>query len=211
MIPEHEHPWLPLNVAAVHDLFRDAPFPWWIAGGHAIELAAGRAIRPHADIDVLLLRRDHLAARSLLAGWDCWVADPPGTLRPWPAGETLPSTAHDLWCRETPDGPWRLQLMLDEADGDHWVSRRDVRISRPIAEIGDRTEEGVPYLRPEIQLLYKARARRPRDDVDFTAILPRLDGSQCRWLRDAIGIVHGADHPWLNRFARLHQPAAGWP
>lgn len=36
------------------------PGPWWIAGGFAIELATGRAIRPHDDIDVGLLRSDHL-------------------------------------------------------------------------------------------------------------------------------------------------------
>ncbi|MFD4171693.1 nucleotidyltransferase domain-containing protein, partial [Streptomyces albidoflavus] len=43
--------------------------PWWIAGGYAVELAVGRAFRAHADIDVLLLREDQLAAQRALAGW----------------------------------------------------------------------------------------------------------------------------------------------
>ena len=197
MIPEHERPWRPLTVPEVAALLRDVAFPWWVAGGYAIELAAGRPVRPHADIDVLLLRRDQLAAHALLAGWDCWVADPPGRLRVWPAGETLPLTAHDIWCRESPHGPWRLQLMLDDARGDRWVSRRDARVSLPIADIGARTPDGVPYLRPEIQLYNKARARRPRDEADLAVALPRLSADRRRWLRWAIMTVYGDDHPWL--------------
>lgn len=199
MILEHERPWRPLTVAAVAALFREAAFPWWVAGGHAIELAVGRPVRPHGDIDVLLLRRDHLAARALLAGWDCWMADPPGMLRPWPPGETLPSTAHDVWCRQAPNGPWRFQLMLDESRGDQWHSRRDERISLAIAGIGARTDAGVPYLRPEIQLLYKAKGRRPRDETDFDAVMPLLDADQRHWLEQAMTTVYGSDHPWMPR------------
>lgn len=199
MTLEHERPWQPLSIAAIADLFRSAPFPWWVAGGYAIELAGGQPIRSHDDIDVLLLRRDHLAARSLLAGWDCWVADPPGTLRPWPVGESLPSTAHDIWCREAPNGPWRLQLMLDESRGDQWHSRRDERISLPISGIGARSNTGVPYLRPEIQLVYKAKGRRPKDETDFDAVIPLLDADQRHWLEQAMTTVYGSDHPWMSR------------
>ena len=47
-------------------LFADVPW-WCVAGGHAVELAVGRPLRPHSDIDVLLLRRDQLAAQHALA------------------------------------------------------------------------------------------------------------------------------------------------
>ena len=199
-IPQHELPWQPLTIDAVIALLRDVAFPWWVAGGYAIELAVGEPVRPHDDVDVLLLRRDHLAARSLLAEWDCWVADPPGTLRPWPLGETLPDTVHDVWCRETPDAPWRFQLMLDESDedGTHWRSRRDPLITRPVAGIGSRTGAGVPFLRPEIQLFYKARVHRPKDEVDFVAALPLLSAAEREWLRDAIVLTSGQEHTWLS-------------
>ncbi|MFI7610589.1 hypothetical protein ACIBP6_05040 [Nonomuraea terrae] len=70
-----------------------------------------------------LPRRDQLAVRRLLDGWDAHVALD-GTLRPWEAGETLPAQTHDIWVREHPGGPWRFQLMLDETDGEQWVCRR---------------------------------------------------------------------------------------
>ncbi|MGW4972881.1 nucleotidyltransferase domain-containing protein, partial [Streptomyces albidoflavus] len=79
--------WEPASVTEVAALFAPLCEPWWIAGGYAVELAVGRAFRGHADIDVLLLREDQLAAQRALAGWEWWAADPPGTLRPWEAGE----------------------------------------------------------------------------------------------------------------------------
>lgn len=66
-------PWQPLSVVVVAQLFAAADFPWWIAGGYAIELAAGRFLREHADVDVLILRRDQEAVRNLLFNWSCWA------------------------------------------------------------------------------------------------------------------------------------------
>lgn len=73
----------------VRALFSALRAPWWIAGGHAIELAVGHRFREHGDIDVLLLRRDQLAVQQALSAWELWAADPPGTLRPWQPGEFL--------------------------------------------------------------------------------------------------------------------------
>jgi hypothetical protein len=85
--------WDPAGPAEVAALFRDAGAPWWIAGGYAIELAVGRPVRAHGDIDVLVLRRDQLMVQRALAGWDWQAADPPGTLRPWRPGEQPPDPA----------------------------------------------------------------------------------------------------------------------
>ncbi|MGX1524132.1 nucleotidyltransferase domain-containing protein, partial [Streptomyces albidoflavus] len=168
--------WEPASVTEVAALFAPLRAPWWIAGGYAVELAVGRAFRGHADIDVLLLREDQLAAQRALAGWEWWAADPPGTLRPWAAGEILPPGVHDIWCRPGPEAPWRVQLMLDEAQDGHWVSRRDPRVRRPLDTLGATTAEGVPFLAPEVQLHYKAKARRPKDEEDFTAAGGRRPG-----------------------------------
>ena len=37
----------------------------------------------------------------------------------------------------------------------------------PYAEVNRRDETGVPYLRPDLVLLFKAKAVRPRDQDDF--------------------------------------------
>ncbi len=196
---EHEKPWHPLSVNGVSALFAGAPFPWWIAGGMALELAVGHQIRSHSDIDVLLLRRDHLAAREFLADWDCWAADPPGTLRPWSIGQQLGTAVHDIWCRSRLDDIWKLQLMLDDVDGSDWVSRRDGEIRAPIAEITKTTDWGVRYLAPHVQLYYKAKNLHEKDEIDFDAVIASGIGMDLSWLRNAITRSYGAQHPWLER------------
>lgn len=196
---EHEKPWNPITVEDVSRLFSAAPFHWWIAGGIALELAVGCAIRKHSDIDVLLLRHDHMAARKLFGVWDCWVADPPGALRHWPQEERLEESVHDVWCRKTSEDDWQLQLMLDEAGGGDWVSRRDYRVRAPIREITRITQTGVRYLAPHIQLYYKAKNPREKDEVDFDAVLQSGISLESGWLRNAISLSYGAQHPWLAR------------
>ncbi len=195
---EHEKPWDPLTVSDVSRLFTNADFPWWIAGGLALELAVGREIRSHSDIDVLFLRPDHLGVRQFLADWDCWAADPPGTLRRWPPGQELGDHVHDIWCRKTPDDDWRLQLMLDEANGDHWVSRRDSAIRGSIRSITRTNVDGVRYLAPHVQLYYKAKNLREKDEIDFNAVIDSGVSMDVKWLRSAISHSHGDEHPWLK-------------
>jgi hypothetical protein len=189
--------------------FRDCGVPWWIAGGYAIELAVGRAVREHGDIDVLVLRRDQAAVQRALAGWDWHAADPPGTLRPWRPGEVLRAGVHDIWCRPGPGGPWRVQVMLDECDGGDWVSRRDSRVRRPVSGLGLVTADGVPYLAPEVQLFYKAKSPRPKDETDLAAVLPLLAGSQREWLSEALDLAYGPGHPWQARLTA--RSSAGSP
>lgn len=200
-------PWESAQPREAAALFSVMPCPWWIAGGYAIELAAGRPVREHGDIDVLVLRPDHLHIQQALPGWQWWAADPPGTLRPWRPGERLPAAIHDIWCRPGPDQPWRIQVMIDESGGGDWISRRDPGIRRPIQGIGRTSTDGISYLTPEIQLFYKARNHRPKDETDFTAVLPVLTEDQRRWLNDAIARTVG-EHPWRDR---LTQALAGAP
>ena len=193
----------PASLAELVAIFRGQGVPWWIAGGYAIELAVGRPLRDHGDIDVLLLRRDQLVLQQARPDWDWQAVEEAGDqderLRPWRAGEYLAPGIRELWGRPAPGQPWRLEIVLDESEGRDWVSRRDPRVRRPLAQLGAVTGDGVPYLAPEIALYYKAGVLRPKDEIDFAAILPLLAGSQRAWLRDAIGLSCGPEHPWRAR------------
>jgi hypothetical protein len=192
--------WVPDRPEDVAEVFAKAEFPWWIAGGYAIELAVGRELRAHGDLDVLVLRRDQALVHELLTDWDLHVADPPGqgVLRPWRPGEVLRPPLHDIWCRRASKAPWSVQLMLDEAEGTHWVSRRTPEIRLPIDQLGRTSEAGIPYLAPEVQLFYKAKATRDKDETDFEAVLPLLDAPARAWLAGAIKVI-SPGHPWIRR------------
>ena len=193
--------WEPAQLTELVSLFSKLPCPWWVAGGYAIELAIGRPVRDHGDIDVMMLRRDQLHIQQALRDWEWWAADPPGTLRPWIPRERLRAGVHDIWCRPGPGEPWRIQVMLDESSGGEWVSRRDPGIRRPLTDIGNISRDGIPYLTPEIQLFYKAKNPRPKDEADFTAVLPVLASAQRRWLGNALTQTFGK-HPWRDRLTR---------
>jgi hypothetical protein len=90
--------------------------------------------------------------------------------------------------------------MIADTRDEEWLFRRMPTISRPMATIGDRTPEGIPYLAPEIQLLYKAKGLRPKDEADFQSALPALQQERRAWLRDALAQVH-PEHPWLERLS----------
>jgi len=94
---------------------------------------------------------------------------------------------------------WRLDIFREPSDGAIWICRRDQRITLPYVDVIEWTEEGIPYGRPEIILLFKAKhADRPKDEADFTAVLPKLDSVRRSWLVDALRLVHPG-HPWLDR------------
>lgn len=171
-------PWSPLSPAGVKVLLGGADRPWLVAGGWAIDLFVGRQTRRHADIDVLVLRADQQLIQERLHDWQIFAADPPGTLRRWRPGETLPTSVHDIWCRENAEGPWRVQFMIDDSDGSHWVSRRDPRIRMSLADTRRVSPSGIPYLAPEVQLLYKSRSPRPKDEHDLHATIAHLGPAQ---------------------------------
>jgi len=193
-------PWRPQEVAW---FFAPLASPWWIAGGWAIDLFLGRQTREHEDIDVQVLRRDQQAVRALFGVWDMQAARPlprdeAWPFRPWGLDEEVDADIHDIWCRPTPTQPWALQLMLADTRDDMWLFRRMPTVVRPVTTIGCVSGEGIPYLAPEIQLLYKAKGLRPKDEADFAHALPALDQERRRWLKSVLADAHPS-HPWLSR------------
>lgn len=174
---------------------------WWLAGGWAVDSLIGDTTRPHSDIDVLILRDQQHLVRDHLKSWDLHAADPSGVgrLDPWPPGQTLPREVHDIWCRPEPDSPWALQFMIDDRAEDEWIFRRDARIRRPVTELtGRASREGLRVLTIEVQLLYKSGTPRPKDEQDFTAVLPLLTPAELGWLDGALSAIRPG-HPWRAR------------
>lgn len=187
--------WLPRDAARFFD---GVGAPWWVAGGHGLDLFLGRPTREHEDLDVAILRRDQLAFQARLAGWDLHVGAGAGKLAgPWRAGEKVPEERPAAWCRPSPEAPWGFELLLSEAEGDAWVFPRDARVRRPLASLGVDVA-GVPVLAPEVILLFKAKAPRERDEADFANALPALGEKRKGWLREALEVAHPG-HAWLAR------------
>jgi hypothetical protein len=123
--------------------------------------------------------------------WDVQAALPPPRDETWPFlawhhDEELNETIHDIWCRSDMTQPWTIQLMIADSQDNQWLFRRLPSIHLSIATVGDITPEGIPYLVPEIQLLYKAKRLRPKDEADFRQTLSVLSRERRTWLRAAL-------------------------
>lgn len=187
--------WDPLTLKAVEEVFTDAPFRWWVSGGVALELHVGRSWRSQEDLDIGVVRTEADDVYSWLANWDLWVAAG-GELRPW-RGEPLELDRgeNNVWARENSESSWRFDLTISSGNDTEWVYRRDQKIRRSWDRAVLWTPDGLPYLAPELQLLFKSRNSLPKDDLDARQVIPLLDAGQRTFLADHIG----AGHPWRHR------------
>ena len=190
--------WEPLTPQQVAELLRGVDVPWWIAGAWALDLFAGRQTRAHEDIEISVFRGDEQKIRERLKGWEFFVAEA-GTLTQWKPGASLPKEAHEIWSREHGRETWQLEILIEERVGGRWVYRRNERIGAHEKDVGRFTNDGIPYIRPDIQLLYKSKGPRAVDESDLLVVLPRLDAAQ----RATLSAWISADDPTHRWLARL--------
>jgi hypothetical protein len=169
--------------------------PWWIAGGWALDLFLGKVTRAHHDLDVGIFRSDTAGVVTSLSGWEFFEAKD-GVLSALASDAAPRKEVNSLWGKRANRAQWELELMFDESDDKSWLFRRDVRITRPLSGAIRRNPEGIAYLAPEIQLLYKARATRPKDQADFDQVVPHLARESRTWLRESLLSVE-PEHVWI--------------
>jgi hypothetical protein len=190
--------WDPLSVDDAAEIFRRIGVQWWIAGGWALDLYLGNNGREHIDTDVLVLRNDQLFIQERLSDWKLFKTKQPG-LAPWPNGEYLCKPVNSIWARRGDDLPWSFEIMLMDTEQDNWVYRRLPSIRGRIKEMGLNTDSGIPYLAPEIQLLYKSGSDRDKDRFDLDRTLPHLPADRIEWLLDCLRQQYPPGHEWVCR------------
>ena len=185
--------WRPAEIA---ERLADVQAPWYVAAGWAIDLFLGEERREHEDLEIAVPRDRFAEVARALAELEFFVPDR-GRVRPLAAAAD-DLDLHQTWARDPATGHWRLDVFREPSDGETWICRRDERIRLPYRDVIERTEDGIPFARPEIVLLFKAKSVRAKDEDDLAAVLPRLEPARRRWLAEVIGLVHPG-HPWLER------------
>jgi hypothetical protein len=182
------------------DRLAGAAFPWAVAGGWALDLFLGERTRDHEDLEIAVPAGAFPQVPPLFPDMVFWVPQGAGELAPMSA-VTLAGESHQSWAWDRAAGCWRFDVFREPHDGHTWICRRDPAIRLPYADVVRRDGDGVPYVVPEIVLLFKAKAVRDKDAADFDAVLPRLTAAQRAWLDGALGAVH-PDHAWRVRLQK---------
>jgi hypothetical protein len=167
---------------------------WFIAGGWAIDLFIGKEIREHKDLEIALFRKDQLNLKAYLKEWD-FKKVIKGEFHTW-GNEYLKLPIHEIHATNKFNGE-KIEVLLNETNDNNWKFRRDLRISYPLNSVWSYSETGIPYLNPEIVLLYKAKNTREKDHRDFMTIKDYLDNEKKQWLRYALEL-HKPGHKWLH-------------
>jgi hypothetical protein len=187
--------WRPEEAARFLDGVR---VPWYVAAGWALDLFLGGQRREHEDLEIAVpgTRFDELV--PALEGFEIYLITDRAEATPLAEARDRLMDTHQTWIREPATGKWRLDVFREPSDGETWICRREPAIRMPYARLIERTADGIPYGRPEVVLLFKARhAHQEKNRSDFEAVLPRLDGDRRAWLRDALARVHPG-HEWLE-------------
>ncbi|KPB05927.1 nucleotidyltransferase domain-containing protein [Bacillus sp. CHD6a] len=165
---------------------------WFFAGGWAIDLFLGKETRDHHDVEIGIYRKDQVELKRYLSTWD-FRKVVHGEFLIW-GDEFLELPVHEVHAKKAGGD---LEVLLNETDGESWIFRRDRRITSPLESFIRFTEAGLPYLPPEIVLLYKAKNTRDKDHMDLMSVKEALESDQLRWLKQAISI-HEPTHEWLQ-------------
>jgi aminoglycoside-2''-adenylyltransferase len=187
--------WEPWQPRYVSDLLRDVDVRWGVAGGWALDLFGGQQTREHRDLEVAVPSRGFWAIRAALSSYAFEVI---GAGRRWPLESPAFEVMHQTWVRERSTGVYRLDVFREPHDGDVWIFRRDASIRLPYRDVIRRTADGIPFVTPEIVLLFKAKVADAQDEDDFRRALPILDPKPRAWLKDALERVHPG-HRWVGR------------
>lgn len=200
---------------------------WAIGGGWALDVALGRVLRPHDDVDVVLDRTvatdwiDDVVSNGVSIRTVAEASPRTESVARTP-GSPLPEEVRRLSARSGPlTAPSPFAKLHDDTDptfwdvvverrrAGRWILRTDPAVTRAVERAivvrpipGGQPGATVPILAPEVVLLCKARlsGRQPgdaKDEDDLIATLPTLGDDARMWLRSAL--ERPPRHPWAER------------
>jgi hypothetical protein len=182
----------------IHELLQNYTSPWCIAGGWAIDLFLGYETRKHSDIEIALFRKDQLSIRSYLQNWSLQKVVK-GELQHW-KDEYLQLPIHEI--HGVSETGSKIEILLNESNENEWIFRREPSIRRHINLVMMVSPMGIPYLIPEIVLLYKAKNPKQKDEEDFIRTKGWLNEGSRNWLKKALE-SHVPDHHWIGELEKL--------
>lgn len=175
--------------------------PWHVAGGWALDLWLGRQTRQHGDLEISVLRSDFSVFREAIGPFSFFAAKN-GVLTPLEVDECPAPDVHQVWVLDAVERCWKLDLFLDPGDDLCWTYRRDHSVQVSRRDCVALSENGVPFLAPEIVMLYKAKRLAAKDRSDFDVCVPFLEPAARRWLSRMIE-KYFPSHEWQDRLRSM--------
>jgi len=194
---------------------------WCFCGGWAIDLYLAKETRPHKDLDIMIFKKDLQETIDYMKtnGWKVEAPTRQGFL-PVDSDNYEEFEYDNLWCmneqypldylkvdeqsaynfyhyeREEQKDLDFLEILLNSSENGYFVYQRNPEIRLEVNK-ALYSFEGIPYLAPEIVLLYKSKYLSEDNQADFELVIPKMKDSQKSWLVEALKYEYGSDHPWV--------------
>jgi hypothetical protein len=195
---EEDPPWSAWTPDEIGGLLHGVDARWYVVAGWAVDIFRGEQTREHEDLEIGVFASDFAKVRDALGKYECEVvgSNKGEDAKRWPLGSPAFDEHFQTWIRDPISGVYLLDIFRDPHDGDTWKCRRDEAITLPYDQLVRMSSGGIPYMSPEIVLLFKAKHDREKDRDDFNGVRPLLTSLQTEWLRHNLGVIH-PDHRWL--------------
>jgi hypothetical protein len=192
ILPGYEN-WKSWSVEKIAQTF--AGLEWILAGGFALELFVGKNYRNHTDIDILLKREDQKELLKYIEKSKIFVAEN-GKLLSFEEKLFYKFPVQDIWILNEDFSAWCLQIMLYDVEDGFWIYKRNKNIKVEY-DCLFWEKDGIKLIKPEIQLLYKSKSIRPKDEEDFQIVSKKLDENAKKWLNNTLTQCYG-QHKWIS-------------
>jgi hypothetical protein len=90
-----------------------------------------------------------------------------------------------------------VDVFREPYSGDRWVCRRNPSITMSYDELILLASSGIPYVIPEVALVFKASQPQDKDEADVRRVLPAMDQTRRSRLTRWLAQTH-PDHRWLE-------------
>jgi len=206
------------------ELLKNGGFEYAFCGGQALDLFLGYESRVHGDIDVCVFRndRDRIIRYMLAQGFFVYEMLGGGRARQVTEASRPIRENSNLFCflegcrlvrTYPPDedgccwmeffhiGQTRLDFIeflfnSKTPDAFEYARNREITLDPGKAVL---FRDGIPYLAPELCLLYKSTdTEREGYQQDFELASRAMDPSRLEWLRHALLREYPDGHPWLD-------------
>ncbi|MEW9701846.1 hypothetical protein [Paenibacillus sp. SI8] len=184
-----------VDIDFIMNEMKDFKYPWFIAGGWAVDLGIGKITREHMDMDICIFRENIQQVLDYFSDWEIRVVIPE-------LHELIPcidvkDALFPRYCLHLRRGEQFLEILLTDKIDDEVIYRRNDTIRLSVSEFIRNDSINRPYVNPIWQLLFKSKNPREHDEMDFKNYLPYINSEEKNWLRMNINRTE-PESKWLT-------------
>lgn len=209
-----------LIIQQANSLLNSGDFEYAFCGGYALDLFIGKPSRKHSDIDICSYEKDKSKITLLMkkSGWEIYeflgqgivhyinsiadcqsgrnlmcIRDDCEIVRFYPCEKGKNYFLHEFFHNGMTSFNY-LEFLFNESDGKDFIYGNNVRRAMDKAILW---RDNIPFLAPELVLLYKSKdTRREENKYDYQITIPHMSEEQISWFNCSLDILNSSRHEW---------------